>query len=1075
MASFNNDETSKPFKICSVLGGLDITRLVSSNSRSFFQSAIEDVELIREFVGVAAITGKGIRGGISTLQGLEQTLDWRGRGFEERITTVQANLAYVDDRPDRTMERFVAINTDKPLVGDQETDLAIVNSLNLIFPWIVDRKSVQSKWWTPHQNGQSQGPSKEPFRFESLYTAAFLGTYGEAWAYYPPLSVYGEGSPLTFGDILPNDYNSKQEEFVAPNLPNANPTKQTFFSKPYPDSAVPGLSLITALAPVYMTGTFGNYTYNDTYIASAGIDIAVSSVSTLLDVLEDSLTDNSFGIIVDDQFNIIVISQSSVEKIYPPRTGFEESRVVRDLVDPSIILEDRRNQTYLVSDTILQPLTNLTNGDWTNLLRDVQQVTLGQRGYTTLDIITSKQPDEQQQFYVMFERWQYVANWTLLVFAPTRQVDNAMRVQILRNTTNSNSTDTLLLQGERGSVIRGNAILSNEGSLDATVTLKNSPRWVQIVTVDDSVHTLGAGDRLIVEFDVLTEELEFGSTSSGVISFMIQDDNYPDCFYSQDVGLEISVKTLARQSCPGDTIHIAESCACPSNSVNIGGTDNCVSYGILLSSILLPLIFLLSVIFIYAWVDRKRVRADSVWAVSPKELKFDDPPEVVGRGTFGLVLLAEYRGTKVAVKRVIPPRSTEDQSNSRCQRRASASMFLNIGGRPATISLDPSNTIEAKSRSQESSSGVDATTTTHNNEKTGSQSKNSKTDYRKTKTGFQQRRLSTENGEDGLSNWGKPAANRTLDSDVFNFKDEVDEEQGIFTSNNKYSSMRSITSSNSKNNIGNDKHVAFNSIQTVASHRSGVVPASKRQSNGGKHKSKIWSQVRSRLFHQDEYSKLKAEFVEEMRLLSKLRHPCITTVMGAVINKTSDPMLVMEFMDHGSLYDVLHNDTMVIEGELVLPILRDISAGLRFLHAATPQVIHGDLKAMNGRSMLRILIVVSDNDAEYCSNVFSDVSFPFPFQYLLTSSFELRSLTLDYRRRKRSAPQEHHFGWHPSYFVVNQKMQHHPTCTVSGSYCMKFIPASIHTMAKIWMKYYSKLWIRRSTSALRSHPECLQQ
>jgi len=36
------------------------------------------------------------------------------------------------------------------------------------------------------------------------------------------------------------------------------------------------------------------------------------------------------------------------------------------------------------------------------------------------------------------------------------------------------------------------------------------------------------------------------------------------------------------------------------------------------------------------------------------ELKFDEPPEIIGRGTFGLVLKAEYRGTEVAVKRVMP-------------------------------------------------------------------------------------------------------------------------------------------------------------------------------------------------------------------------------------------------------------------------------------------------------------------------------------------------------------------------------------------------------------------------------------
>jgi class 3 adenylate cyclase len=52
-------------------------------------------------------------------------------------------------------------------------------------------------------------------------------------------------------------------------------------------------------------------------------------------------------------------------------------------------------------------------------------------------------------------------------------------------------------------------------------------------------------------------------------------------------------------------------------------------------------------------------------------------------------------------------------------------------------------------------------------------------------------------------------------------------------------------------------------------------------------------------------------------------------------------------MDHGSLQDVLHNETMVMEGEFLLHMLRDISQGIRFLHSASPPIIHGDLKSAN--------------------------------------------------------------------------------------------------------------------------------
>lgn len=78
--------------------------------------------------------------------------------------------------------------------------------------------------------------------------------------------------------------------------------------------------------------------------------------------------------------------------------------------------------------------------------------------------------------------------------------------------------------------------------------------------------------------------------------------------------------------------------------------------------------------------DQKRRKSDSVWMIRTDELKFASPPEVLGmcsshfggrrsvahdrinfagRGTFGLVVLALYRGTEVAVKRVIPPKKVK--------------------------------------------------------------------------------------------------------------------------------------------------------------------------------------------------------------------------------------------------------------------------------------------------------------------------------------------------------------------------------------------------------------------------------
>lgn len=52
-------------------------------------------------------------------------------------------------------------------------------------------------------------------------------------------------------------------------------------------------------------------------------------------------------------------------------------------------------------------------------------------------------------------------------------------------------------------------------------------------------------------------------------------------------------------------------------------------------------------------------------------------------------------------------------------------------------------------------------------------------------------------------------------------------------------------------------------------------------------------------------------------------------------------------MDHGSLYEIVHNETMILEGDVILNIIRDIIQGVLFLHNADPQIVHGDLKSGN--------------------------------------------------------------------------------------------------------------------------------
>lgn len=247
--------------------------------------------------------------------------------------------------------------------------------------------------------------------------------------------------------------------------------------------------------------------------------------------------------------------------------------------------------------------------------------------------------------------------------------------------------------------------------------------------------------------------------------------------------------------------------------------------------VVLSIVVLIGLVVFGLIIVKRRKDGIMAWHIRKDELLFGDPPEALGRGTFGLVVLAEYRGTQVAVKRVIPPRN-----------------------RPPMRS-GPSECNDLESQSY----------------------------------------------DDSILSFSEA---HSLSNDV-------------------------------ERPVIREKRNATN--LTVSSFASG---------SGSK---------------SYDHSKLKTEFLEEMIQLSKLRHPCITTIMGAVVGgKEEDPMLVMEYMDHGSLYDMLHNETIHFDGDILLPILRDIVKGVRFLHSADPPFVHSDLKASNILVDSRFRAKVSD-------------------------------------------------------------------------------------------------------------------
>jgi len=474
----------------------------------------------------------GIAYGLHDLSRLNQTLDWEARNLTPSHTTVAAGLGYTDDRKDRRVERHVSMADRQPFVGTKVSDLALIESASNIFPWIVDRKSAQDKWWLSHQNGRSLERKSSDRKFDRLYVAAWIGTRGEAWMYYPPLSA-SVGHPFGFGDVLGAEYSSHEEEFVLPNFPENNPERLAYFTSPYPDTAVPGLSLITAQAPVYFTGQFQNRTYSETYVASTGVDISVASMSTLLEELEGTLAKGSFAFLVRaEDFNIVVISQSTVEKIYPALTGNEESRVTYSKVDGTVV-SDRRNQTYLVSDTIFQSPKNLSNADWTGLANSVQTQPYNQPSSYTMNVTLTGE-NRPTLFHVMSERWADVADWALLVFAPQKEVEHAISVYLDRNVFDLEVTEGEALQVESDII--------NSGTMDVSVRVTKLPPGFALSKEFEGMFKLPAGSNCTLRYTVDPKGL--AGTTTSLIAFTVADDEYPDCFYEDVLTATVKLEVM---------------------------------------------------------------------------------------------------------------------------------------------------------------------------------------------------------------------------------------------------------------------------------------------------------------------------------------------------------------------------------------------------------------------------------------------------------------------------------------------------------------------------------------------------
>ncbi|MED6184587.1 hypothetical protein PIB30_048853 [Stylosanthes scabra] len=90
------------------------------------------------------------------------------------------------------------------------------------------------------------------------------------------------------------------------------------------------------------------------------------------------------------------------------------------------------------------------------------------------------------------------------------------------------------------------------------------------------------------------------------------------------------------------------------------------------------------------------------------------------------------------------------------------------------------------------------------------------------------------------------------------------------------------------------------------------------------------------------------EFLKEVSLMKRLRHPNIVLLMGAVFQPPR-LSIVTEYLSRGSLYELLRMPgvgTSLSEMRR-LNMAYDVARGMNYLHQMRPPIVHGDLKSPN--------------------------------------------------------------------------------------------------------------------------------
>ncbi|XP_010277524.1 PREDICTED: serine/threonine-protein kinase CTR1-like isoform X2 [Nelumbo nucifera] len=97
-------------------------------------------------------------------------------------------------------------------------------------------------------------------------------------------------------------------------------------------------------------------------------------------------------------------------------------------------------------------------------------------------------------------------------------------------------------------------------------------------------------------------------------------------------------------------------------------------------------------------------------------------------------------------------------------------------------------------------------------------------------------------------------------------------------------------------------------------------------------------------FHDDQLK----EFLREVAIMKRVRHPNLVLFMGAV-TKRPHLSIVTEYLPRGSLYRLIHRASAgeILDKRRRLRMALDVAKGINYLHRLNPPIVHWDLKSPN--------------------------------------------------------------------------------------------------------------------------------